>query len=141
MKTEKIIEAAFFACVSVGYIAASNPMAQNIGENLGSKQTTVSTQQQVRPVNRHEKVRKPIDVVDIDPDSGLPIFKIKDESNKDDDFSNEYFGEEEIEEEDFYDEILPSLMKSKKFQNQKNAYVKLTPVKKEKKSPKKKNAK
>ena len=137
MNTKKVIEAVFVTCISVGYVTASDPMAQNLLENSAPKQQSTVSTEQVRPVTRDEKVRKPIEVVDIDPDSGLPIFKIE----KYDDSSNEYFGEEENEEEEFYDEILPSLMKSSKFRNQKNEYVKLTPAKKEKESPKKKNAK
>lgn len=137
MNTKKVIEAAFVTCISVGYITASDPMAQNILENSASKQLTISTKQ-VRPVTRDEKVRKPIEVVDIDPDSGLPIFKIEDENSSNNDSANERFDEEENEEEEFYDERLSPLMKSSKFRNTKNEYVKLTPVKKEKKSPKKK---
>lgn len=131
MNTKKVIEAAFVTCISVGYITASDPMAQNILENSASKQLTISTKQ-VRPVTRDEKVRKPID---IDPNSGLPILKTEEDNSND---YYEYFGEEENEEEEFYDERLSPLMKSSKFRNTKNEYVKLTPVKKEKKSPKKK---
>lgn len=55
MKTEKVIEAVFVICISVGYIAASDPMAQNI-EKEESMQSSVSTET-ARPISRDESVR------------------------------------------------------------------------------------
>ncbi len=137
MNTKKVIEAVFVTCISVGYVTASDPMAQNLLENSAPKQQSRVSTEQVRPVTRDEKVRKPIEVVDIDPDSGLPIFEKKDEekSSKDDYSSNEYFDEEE----EALDYEISLFMK--KFYNTKNEYIRLTPAKKEKESPKKKNAK
>lgn len=57
MNTERLIESVFFVCISVGYITASDPMAQNMEKGTNAVQSSISTQS-TRPISRDESVRE-----------------------------------------------------------------------------------
>lgn len=56
MNTERLIETVFLVCISVGYIAASDSMAQNMEKGTDTVQSSISTKL-TRPILRDESVK------------------------------------------------------------------------------------